>query len=115
VLPPDNRPERPRQRFVDRVWSLQAVIVVALVALVLGGLAGAGLASVGDHQDRRVPHGRFQRGGPMMPPGGQRWRWDDGSGQQWRMPRGQVPRPWGPGGRRSIPPLPSPAPSLPSG
>jgi hypothetical protein len=92
------------QRWRDRAWSLRAVIAVGLVAVVLGGLAGAAIASVGDHQDQRggPGFGRFQ-GGPGMPPGqgrmGQRpqWRFNDpyGSGQrQWD----QQQRPGGPNG-----------------
>ena len=85
VLPPDRTPEAStKQRFVDRVWSFRALIAVALAAVILGGLGGAALASVGDHQDRRGP-GNFHRGG-QLGPGGQHWQWRDGPGG------GQMPR-----------------------
>lgn len=127
ILPPDHQPpaaaEGTQPRWRDRAWSLRAVIAVGLVAVVLGGLAGAAIASVGDHQDqRRGPgFGRMQ-GGPGMPPGqrrfGQRpqWRFDDpyGPGQrQW----GQRMQPGGPNGQlqpfgQGTPP--TPAPPIPS-
>lgn len=47
-----------RQRFTDRVWSFQALVVVALVSLLLGGLAGAGLANVADRDEDRYGPGR---------------------------------------------------------
>jgi hypothetical protein len=78
VLPPDQDPRPPKQRFADRLWSLRAVIAVALVSVILGGLAGAAIANAGDHDDRRGPM-RFQRGGPTGPGGGQ-WQWGDGPG-----------------------------------
>lgn len=59
-----------KQRFSDRAWSLRAVIAIALVSVILGGLAGAALASAGDDRDDRGMH--FRRGGPM-PPGMQRF------------------------------------------
>jgi hypothetical protein len=124
-LPPDQPPvaEGHPQRWRDRAWSLRAVIAVGLVAVVLGGLAGAAIASVGDHQDQRgrPGFGRFH-GGPGMPPGqgrmGRRqWRFNDpyGSGQR---QRGQQQRPGGPTGplqrfgqgnnNTPAPPTPSP-------
>ena len=81
--------DQSRPRFGDRVWGLRAVIVVAVVALLLGGGIGAGLASIGGHDrhhdrhhDRMGPgmHGKFDKhfpgrpGGPMMMPPGQRMK-----------------------------------------
>ena len=80
VLPPDQPPAPPRQRFVDRLWSFRALIAVALASVIVGGLAGAALANVGDNDDRRGGPMRFQRGGPMAPPGGRQWQWGDGPG-----------------------------------
>ena len=96
VLPPDRDPAAsatPRQRFVDRVWSFRALIAVALASVILGGLAGAALASVGDHQDRRDFPGRFHRGGQLGQPGERQWHWGDGPRDD-RMPRGLGPRQW---------------------
>ena len=52
VLPPDPTLQQggavappPKERFVDRLWSLRAVIAVALASVILGGLGGAALAS----------------------------------------------------------------------
>lgn len=70
VLPPDRDPMAGKQRFSDRVWSLRAVIAIALASVILGGLAGAALASAGDDHDDRGTH--FGRGGPV-PPGMQRF------------------------------------------
>jgi hypothetical protein len=80
-LPESSRP----QRFRDRLWSLRAVIAVALASVIVGGLAGAALANIGDEQDgRRGPGiGRFGPGGPQgNGPGGQRWHWGDGPQRQ---------------------------------
>ena len=52
----------------ERLWGLRALIAVALASVILGGLGGAALASVGkdgDGDGRGGPgQGRFQRGGP---------------------------------------------------
>jgi hypothetical protein len=95
----ENEPvaEPTRARWRERTWSLPVVVVVALVAVLLGGLGGAALASVGDHQDgRRGPGFGRGPGGPGMPgqggpgqggPGQRGFRFDDpyGSHQQ-RLP-----------------------------
>jgi hypothetical protein len=84
-----------RQRFTDRVWGVRDVIVVAVVALLLGGVIGAGLASIGGHDrrdDRFGPgmHGRFDKhftgrpGGPMMMPPGQRMKLQQREMRQFR-------------------------------
>jgi hypothetical protein len=125
ILPPDRPPatEESPQRWRDRAWSLRAVIAVGLVAVVLGGLAGAAIASVGGHQDQRggPGFGRFH-GGPGMPPGqgrmGQRpqWRFNDprGSGQrQWDQQQ-QPGGPNGPPQRDNHGNNPTPAPPTPS-
>jgi hypothetical protein len=91
VLPPDQQQAAPKQRFVDRLWSFRALIAVALASVILGGLAGAALASAGDGNDRRGGPMRFQRGGPMGPPrGGRQWQWGDGPGSG--QGNGQMPR-----------------------
>jgi hypothetical protein len=76
VLPPDRPEDGPRQRFADRVWSLRALIAVALASVILGGLGGAALASVGDDdgRDGRDGPGRFHRSGPMTPEDMERWQ-----------------------------------------
>ena len=117
VLPPDQEPAPPKPRFVDRLWSLRAVIAVALASVILGGLGGAALANVGDHDDRRMGPGRFRGGGPMMgppgsemaPPGTPQWRWRDGPRND-QMPRWRSP---GQGGQDGpgVPPTPPPSPS----
>src|ERR1700712_5446367 len=93
VLPPDRPAAAPRERFVDRLWTFRALIAVALASVILGGLAGAALASAGDHNDRRGGPMRFQRGGgPMGPPGSRQWGNGPGSGRgndpmpRWRGP-----------------------------
>jgi len=115
-----------QQRWRDRAWSFRSVIAVGLVAVLLGGLAGAAIATVGDHQDQRRGPGfsRFH-GGPGRPPGGlgqgpmgqrPQWRFNDpyGSGQrQWD----QGQQPGGPNG--PLQPFgqgqsPTPAPPTPS-
>jgi hypothetical protein len=63
------------------VWSLRALIAVALASVILGGLAGAALANAGEHNDRRGGPARFERGAPMGPPGVRQWRWGDGPGR----------------------------------
>ena len=69
VLPPDRDPSAGKPRFADRVWSLPAVIAIALASVILGGLGGAALASAGDDDDRGR---RFQRG-DELPPGMERF------------------------------------------
>lgn len=95
----------PQRRFRDRLWGLRALVVVALVSVLLGGLAGAALAGLGeDHHDRFGPGHGFQRGdGPMMPPG-REWRRDRRRDliERW-MERHGTPSP-----------VPEPAPARPS-
>ncbi len=73
----------PRQPFTERLWSFRAVIAVALAAVIIGGLGGAALASLGGRHDdgRSGPgFGHQFRGGPghgrgpngFAPPGQQR-------------------------------------------
>jgi len=75
VLPPDRDPAAaPKERFTARTWSLPAVIAVALVSVILGGLGGAALANAADDDDRGRPglggpQFQHQRGGPGVPPG----------------------------------------------
>jgi len=130
-LPPDSRPvpppdgeatptqaipaegttaTAPKQRFRDRVWGLRAMIAVALASVILGGLAGAALGSFGDHGDegRFGPgHGRFQRGGPMGPPGMMRWK-ERQDFKQWQRDQ------QGPPGVPPSPPTPAPTPATPT-
>jgi hypothetical protein len=47
---PTAQPAPARQRFVERVWGLKAVIAVALASVIIGGLGGAALAKGGDRQ-----------------------------------------------------------------
>jgi len=112
VLPPDPTLQQggeappPKERFVDRLWSLRAVIAVALASVILGGLGGAALASAAgdDGNLRRGPGQRFHGGRQMPPPGLQRWR----NGQR----RGQFKH--GPGMMPSQPPAPTPTPGKPT-
>ena len=106
VLPPDRPAPAARERFVDRLWSFRALIAVALASVILGGLAGAALANIGDEDERRGP-GRFHRMGPMGPPGHQQWQWRGPRDDQ--MPRWQVPPPGGPGQPTPSPPTPTPS------
>jgi hypothetical protein len=75
----------PKQRFTDRLWGLRAVIAVAIASVIIGGLGGAALASLGGRHDdgRSGPgFGHHFRGGPgqgqgrgpngFTPPGQQR-------------------------------------------
>ncbi|MFZ2015971.1 MAG: hypothetical protein WAV00_19315 [Nocardioides sp.] len=57
-------PPAPRPRFRDQVLGMRAVIAVALVALVIGGLGGALLGALAHHggDDRFGGPGGFQRG-----------------------------------------------------
>ncbi len=112
VLPPDPTLQQgggvappPKERFVDRLWSLRAVIAVALASVILGGLGGAALASAAsdDGDVRGGPGQRFHRGGQMPPPGMQRWRNGQGHGHDKRAP-GMMPP-------RSPAPTPTPAPT----
>jgi hypothetical protein len=103
VLPPDQDPASPKQRFADRVWSLRAMIAVALASVILGGLGGAALASAGDdHDGRRGPGGFNRGGGPMMPPPGMQQRRGGDGPRGWADRRGMGQRQWkqeGPQGR----------------
>jgi hypothetical protein len=114
VEQPAARPARTSWR--QRTWSLPVVVAVALVAVLLGGLGGAALASVGGHQDgRRGPgSGGFRHGpggfGPGQQPGqqfGQQFGQRQRQGQQPGGNSGQT-RPFGNGAS------PSPAPASPS-
>ncbi len=88
------------------MWTFRALIAVALASVILGGLAGAALANVGDRDERRGPGG-FHRMGPMGPPGDQRWQWRNGPRDD-QMPRWQAPRDGGPGDPMPSPPTPTP-------
>ncbi len=57
-------PPGPRPRFRDQVLGMRAVIAVALVALVIGGLGGALLGTLANSggDDRFGGPGGFQRG-----------------------------------------------------
>jgi hypothetical protein len=90
---------------VDRLWSFRALIAVALASVILGGLAGAALANVGDDEDDRRGPGRFHRMGPMGPPHGQ-WQWRNGPRDD-QMPRWS-PRRGGPDELAPSPPAPTP-------
>ena len=79
----------PRQRFTDRLWGFRAVIAVALASVIIGGLGGAALASLGGRHDdgRSGPgFGHHFRGGP-----GQQGRGPNGFGPpgQMKKDRGQ--------------------------
>ncbi len=81
----------------NRLWSLPAVIAVALASVLLGGLGGAALANVSDDgSDVRFGpgHSRFQRDGDMRQPGmmneRQRERW-----REWRQEQRRQGRPDG--------------------
>ena len=86
--PPAYQSQQPAAgpRFRDRLWGLRAVIAVALASVILGGLGGAAIARVGDHEEGRdgrfgPGQGRFGGpGGPGMPPGHMR-RWQRQQGQ----------------------------------
>ncbi len=92
-----------RQRFRDRVLSMRGVVAVALASVILGGLGGAGLASIagggregfgrGDHRTGPFAGGEADgqegRGGPMRHHDG------DHDGQR-PGPRGPVPQQPGP-------------------
>src|SRR4051794_9504669 len=76
----------------DRMWSLPAVVAVALASVILGGLGGAALVSASDDgSDGRFGpgHGRFQREGHLRHPGmmneRQRERWREWRHEQRRM------------------------------
>ncbi len=106
---PPQTPQPVRQRWHQRTWSLPALVVVALVAVLLGGLGGAALATAGNHQDGRRGFGPGQ--GFLHGPGGQRGparggfggqRGPGGFGQQ----RSHVNGPFG-----SPTPRPTPAPT----
>jgi hypothetical protein len=89
------------------MWSLPAVIAVALASLILGGLGGAALASASDDgsDGHFAPgHGRMHQEGQFRPPGmmndRQRERW-----RQWRHEQRRAMHPTG---------LPSPMRPTPS-
>ena len=118
VIPPDREPSGPKERFVDRLWSLRAVIAVALAAVILGGLAGAALANAGDDHDDRFrmrpgmgpgggPRG-LQPGQPQRPPGADQWYWRDGP-RDWSERRGMGQRQWDKDGPQN--PFPSGVPT----
>ena len=101
----------PKERLRDRLWSLRALIAVALASVIVGGLGGAALANVSKGgEDCRM--GRFQRGGPpgMMNGGpGQR-----NGGRQGQFPDRRRFGQQGEGGGQPRQPLsPAPSPALP--
>jgi hypothetical protein len=89
-----------KTRWRDRAWTFQALLAVALAALLIGGIAGGVIvAAAGDDRD---DHGRVFMGpggpGNGMPPGwkhhrfndgGPQWRWDDGPEAPDLTPYGQ--------------------------
>jgi hypothetical protein len=79
------QPVASRQRFVERVWGLKAVIAVALASVIIGGLGGAALAKGGDRQGR---DGRMGFGHGPGPGFGQGF----GRGPNGQGPPGQMKR-----------------------
>jgi hypothetical protein len=112
VLPPDEQPRPQRPAFKDRLWSLRAVIAVALASVILGGLGGAAIAAAGDDHDGRDKMMRFHRGGGPGGPMGQQPGWQGRRDGQWPMPHVRPRRPWDQDTRPLLPPnrAPSPAP-----
>jgi hypothetical protein len=55
-------PSAPRPRFRDQVLGMRAVIAVALIALVIGGLGGALLGALSNNDDRFGGPGGLPRG-----------------------------------------------------
>ena len=114
VLPPDREPPA-TQRLSDRVWSFRSVIAVALVSVIVGGLGGAALASIAQDDDERrfAPgQGRFNGGGPGVPPG-----MDDRRRErmkQWRDQRGMGQRQWGQDRPPGVRPSGLPSPTRPT-
>ena len=117
MLPPDQPAAPAKPRFADRLWSLRALIAVALASVILGGLGGAALANAGDHQDQRS---RFGPGGPgargpggferrgLQPPGMQGGPGD----RQYPMPHYRGPERWNDGGPPGmLPPNNAPTPT----
>ena len=51
VIPPDRQPATPKQRFADRLWSLRAVIAVALAIFLLSGGEHVGKKTVNSDAD----------------------------------------------------------------
>jgi len=111
--PPDPDPAPAKQRLRDRLWSLRAVIAVALASVIIGGLGGAALANVAqDDDERRFPgQGRFDRGGPGGPPGLMKERRRERM-EEWRRGMGQ--RQWGQDGPPGVPPSGLPTPPTPT-
>ena len=75
---PVQQPGPTKQRFVDRVWGLKAIIAVGLASVIIGGLGGAALAKGGEGQggNDRFGHGHgfgpgFGRGPNGQGPPGQ--------------------------------------------
>jgi hypothetical protein len=87
----------------DRMWSFSALVAVALVSVIIGGLGGAALVSVSEDgrqgRDHRFGPGqsRIHRDGELRRPGmmNQRQR------EQWKQWRKQQRRQWSQDGRPS--------------
>ena len=97
----------PKPGWRDRVWSLPAVVAVALVSVILGGLGGAALASASNDADdgRSGPgHSKVHRDGHFRPPG----QMTDRQRERWREWRQEQRREKGPPG------MPSPMRPTPS-
>ena len=115
VLPPDREPPPLTWRLNERDWSFRSVIAVALVSLIIGGLGGAGLASVGQDDDERhlgPGHGRLDKSGRDGPLGMDKRRPD--RMKQWHQQRGLGQRQWGQDGTPGVPPSRQPKPSRPT-
>ncbi|MEO7942052.1 MAG: hypothetical protein ABIR34_01495 [Marmoricola sp.] len=107
-----------KQGFQDRLWSLRAVIAVALASVIIGSLGGAALANVSqDGNDGRHGPGGFNRGGPGVPGGPGRPGMMNGGPQdrkQFPNRRGMGQRQWDEDGDQQGQPLnPAPSPKLP--
>ena len=94
----------------DRVWSLPAVIAVALASVIVGGLGGAALASVSDdgsdgREGRFGPgQSRIHRDDNRRPPG----MMNERQRERWREWRQEQRRQWPQDGRPS-PTRPTPS------
>ena len=91
----------PKPGWRDRVWSLPAVVAVALVSVILGGLGGAALANASDDAD----DGRFGSGTQPDPSAtdtsARRAMMNDRQRERWREWRQEQRREMGQPGRPS--------------